>query len=1238
MVKVRCWALPLLMVAVSLAGASRASAQAVSGILTGTVVDSSGGAVPGATVNATETATGVVRSAVSDEHGLFRFAALNPGAYVVAVELTGFKTTTVSDVTLSTAETRDLGKLKLEVGGISETLQVTSEVTPVQVSDSARRKTVTGTDLQNIQMKGRDIFGLLAVLPGVQDVNLNRDFSSWTSATSITINGAPSQNKDVRMDGINIVDEGGCGTAFVNLNMDAVGEIQVIANGYTAENGRNNGGLINVVTKSGTNTFKGSAWYNGRRDRFNANDYFRKINNQAKPLYNVNIQGYSFGGPFVIPKLYDSRKAEKKTYFFVSQEFTDDERPSVTSRANLPTDLERRGDFSQTFQTSGALQPIIDPRTGQPFPGNIIPQDRISPLGLAMLNLLPKPNGILNLAPGQQFTSNSAYDNTPEHSRTNNVIRIDQVFTPKTRASFKLLKDRDDVWSYNNFTPGTGHVANNTPGIVASGTVTQVLKPTMVNEMNFGYTHNRWGFYAGPETEVGKDFDYTSLFASNLGINAPRLQPFGAYSNPPKLAGFGGPQIDEWPYAPVFTTSGGTRAGLAGYMNNCNCPLPRLNMSARASWADDLSITLGKHNLKMGVYLEYNKKTEPGSTNYLGNFSFAQDANNPLDSTNGYANMLLGNFSSYTELDNRVDKDVRHWQNDFYVQDNWRATSRLTFDYGVRVQHSGSDFEVNDNHTGFYADQWQASQAGRVYRLTCTTGVPGTAACATANQRAIDPANPTVFLSPALAGNLVPGSGLQINGVSTEGLPGAKVGTYFRFPYFVAAPRFGFAWNITGDGKSALRASTGIFYNFPRSTGTGGYNFAGGCPVSCSSTIRYSNFDAITAAASGSGPALLQTPQNTNVAGIDQSLAKSYNGNVAFQRDIGFNTTAEIAWVGNYQFEGGRTVDVNRLPLYVYGNPANLVNNTPLTANSLRPLYSQYPGMGSVTQYFDGLYNQTLKYNALQLNVQRRLSQGLQAGFAYTLAKGEGYGTNATSYDPYTNEIGGEQAVRARYWGPTTDDRRHHINVNYSYNIPTFTKTPVLKQIVMDWQVSGVTSLLSGQAVTPACSSNNAGVGNSNPTLTDGVTARCMLVGDPFTLTAAQVEANKSLPFADQVHFNVDAFQMAQPLSATVGNFGNTPVGILRNPTWHQWDITLARRFPVNVMGRKNSGIKLQVQAFNVFNEVQFTNLNATYSFTGPNNSQNTNTNTGKYTQTGNGLAAGTIQPRVIGLTARFDW
>src|SRR5438034_8118479 len=437
--QVRCnWARPFVVVLLSLAGAAGAFAQGGSGTLTGTVVDATGAAIPGAAVSATEANTGSVRTVVSNEVGLFRMAALNPGGYVVSVELTGFSTLTVGDIALLTSEIRDLDRLTLQLGAITETVSVTSEVTPVQLADSARRSTITVNDLANIQMKGRDVYGLLAILPGVQDTNLNRDFAQWRSASAITINGAPTINKDLRVDGMNIVDEGGCSTGFVNLNMDAIGEVQVIANGYTAENGRNSGGLISVVTKSGTSQLKGSGWYNGRRDRFNANDYFRKVTNLPKPLYRINISGYTVGGPVVIPGIVDSRDkggSKKKMFFFASQEYTDDARPTTTTRNNMPTALEKGGDFSQTRITSGAIQPIIDPLTGLPFPGNVIPANRISPLGQRMLNLLPNANGVLNAQPGQEWTSNSAYDLTPTHSRLNHVLRVDGVLTEKTRMS-----------------------------------------------------------------------------------------------------------------------------------------------------------------------------------------------------------------------------------------------------------------------------------------------------------------------------------------------------------------------------------------------------------------------------------------------------------------------------------------------------------------------------------------------------------------------------------------------------------------------------------------------------------------------------------------------------------------------------------------------------------------------------------------------------------------------------------
>ena len=194
---------------------------------------------------------------------------------------------------------------------------------------------------------------------------------------------------------------------------------------------------------------------------------------------------------------------------------------------------------------------------------------------------------------------------------------------------------------------------------------------------------------------------------------------------------------------------------------------------------------------------------------------------------------------------------------------------------------------------------------------------------------------------------------------------------------------------MIGDGKTALRGSWGIFYNFPRSTGDGGYPFSGGCPVSCTTPDPLGD---VRRHHGGDAANLIENPVNVTVGGYEQPLSKSHNVNVAFQRDIGFNTVAEIAYVGNFTWNHGRIVDVNRLPLYVYGNPTNLVNNAPVNANSLRSQYGNVPrhGLGQRSTCPE-LYTKTLQYNALQMQVPRRLSNGLQMGLAYTLAKGEGY-------------------------------------------------------------------------------------------------------------------------------------------------------------------------------------------------------------------------------------------------------
>ena len=245
-------------------------------------------------------------------------------------------------------------------------------------------------------------------------------------------------------------------------------------------------------------------------------------------------------------------------------------------------------------------------------------------------------------------------------------------------------------------------------------------------------------------------------------------------------------------------------------------PIPRLNLSGRFFFNDDLSMTRGRHNFKMGVSLEYNRKTEPGSADYMGNFDFGHNANNPLSTGNGYANMLLGVFTTYTELTSRVDRDVRHWQNDFYLQDNWRMTPRLTVDLrraraAQRVGLRSQQHEQRLLHRSLEVAARRRACTGWSARPAC----PGNQACAAGNQRAIDPANPNVFFSTAFTGNIVQGSGKQINGIVTGGMAGKKPGTYFTFPYFTYAPRAGLAWNVTGDGKTAIRALVGDLLQLP---------------------------------------------------------------------------------------------------------------------------------------------------------------------------------------------------------------------------------------------------------------------------------------------------------------------------------------------------------------------------------------------------------------------------------------
>ena len=247
------------------------------------------------------------------------------------------------------------------------------------------------------------------------------------------------------------------------------------------------------------------------------------------------------------------------------------------------------------------------------------------------------------------------------------------------------------------------------------------------------------------------------------------------------------------------------------------------NTNYRFTFQDDLSFTKGRHNFKFGFFTERDSKTEPGSATYAGVYNFGHNADNPLSTGNGYANALLGIFTTYQELNDRLDRENMHWQSDGYAQDSWRINSRMTLDYGLRVTHAGAVYESRDQNSGFDPRLWSSSadQVADLYTPFCPNGVPGNQTCSAANRRAKNPLTGEI-VSQAFAGNTVPGSGSITNGMWRNGLvnhptnpeTGKKDGWYYDMPVCPGGPRVGFAWDVFGDGKTAIRASAGVFYNF----------------------------------------------------------------------------------------------------------------------------------------------------------------------------------------------------------------------------------------------------------------------------------------------------------------------------------------------------------------------------------------------------------------------------------------
>jgi hypothetical protein len=423
-------------------------AQGLTGQISGTVTDSTGGVLPGVTVIIKNVGTGLTREVVTGTDGAFVFPDLLAGRFDLTVTMQGFKTYEQKGIVLGATERVALRAIALDVGGVAETISVQAEAVQVQTTNGARSGLITRETMDDIALKGRDPAGLLKLLPGVIDTR-NREAPGWESMNNLSINGRTSFN--FSYDGVTNKDTGQNAGNFAAPALDSIAEMRVQTSNFQAEYGRSSGATITVVTRSGSRDFHGSAAFYKRDDAWNGNEYQRRIlcdQGQAAqcdaPLYTFDNTAWTLGGPVLIPKT-GFNKGRNKLFFFWSQDILGRTDPGNLNQRRVPTALERQGDFSQSVDNQNRLIFIRDPQrtgncaatSGGPacFPGNVIPADRIDPNARALLNLFPSPNAVDPTGTNQY---NYVFQTEQDWPRNDQVLRVDWNVAQNTTAYGRL--------------------------------------------------------------------------------------------------------------------------------------------------------------------------------------------------------------------------------------------------------------------------------------------------------------------------------------------------------------------------------------------------------------------------------------------------------------------------------------------------------------------------------------------------------------------------------------------------------------------------------------------------------------------------------------------------------------------------------------------------------------------------------------------------------------------------------
>ena len=926
----RRWALGALFVVSMLGFAPTASAQFDRGTISGTIKDASGAVVPGVTVTATSVQTQTPTVAVTDATGFYTFPNLRPGQYAVNAELEGFKKVVRENVQLDAGGGLTID-FALETGAITEQVTVTAE-TPLLQSDVTIRKVVDSKDIEQLSFSGRNPIGVASLKPGVVGGSFNtRGFADLGNG-GFNINGSRSDENNITVDGATAVRTRSTGAIIGIQNVDALQEVQVLTANYMPEFGRSSGGQIRFVTKSGSNRFSGSASFFYQDDSLNANSWSRNrstnpVENSGPAPFDQKQYGYSFGGPIPLGMFKD------KLFFFGAQEWVNFYRDQ-TAIITVPTEAMRRGDFSELLNPNNGFltgaRPITDPLTGLPFPGNVIPVDRLSPNGRAILNAYPLPT------PGfRQGTNNAIITSpNPQDQRKDN-IRFDYRFNEKNNISYRFGRYN---WVAVDAFRGDLPFARTDwerPNYTNTASWTSTLTSNLINELSYTYSRDDVFINVFQEGDLYK--------RSNKGITYPYIfQEKEIFDKIPTVSiGSGGfREMDGGPYP--ASSSG-----------------PITTVQNTTTWVK------GRHTFKAGVQVEYSGEDDfdqinvsaiPGSTNNQnGRFEF-------LDGRAGgtgvaIANAALGLFSNYAELGQRNFTKWRALATDVFVQDSWRPTSQLTIEGGFRWVLWPPWYSTTNNIANFDPQYYDPAQAAII---NPSTG------------RLVDQTG-------RYNGIVLPGDGFEGDG--GEGLTDPRIQGLFQGAprgfsethYNVFEPRLGVSYQL--NEKTIVRASGGIFHN--RVTLNDSTLLGGNPPFQPQVTVSNGSVDNPSGGTVGSAT----LPFGINGQDPVFKHPTSYMWGFGIQREIPLGFTVDITYIGRRGLYLQRERNINQLAA------GTLQANPGVNIAALRP-YKGY----NVIRVSEN--SGSSKYNSLQVSADRRYRNGLKVGFAYTLGKSEDNASN----------------------------------------------------------------------------------------------------------------------------------------------------------------------------------------------------------------------------------------------------